>query len=239
MKKILCALLACMLCTSVSIGFSGCGCSNNKGQEPGYRVTATEPDLKNDEFGFFILNKNEVMITKYTGSSKDVVIPDSYENYKVTVIGRSLFNGKDITSVEIPDTVKEIQDYAFASNRNLKSAKLPKNLEIIGTNAFFNCAALESIELPSSLKEIGVYAFSAAGFKSVTIPESKTLTKLDQFVFYQCQELKEVNLPATITSIADNTFADCPNKITINAPSGSYSLNYAKTNNFEYKEIKR
>lgn len=238
MKKILCALLACMLCASVSIGFSGCGCSNNKAQEPGYRITATEPDLKNDEFGFFILNKDEVMVTRYTGSGKDIKIPESYENYKVTVIGRSLFNGKDISSIEIPDTVKEIQDYAFASNRNLKSVKLPKNLEIIGTNAFFNCASLESIELPATLKEIGVYAFSAAGFKSVTIPESKTLAKLDQFVFYQCQELTDVYLPATITSIADNTFADCPNKVTLHGPKNSYAANYAKTNKFEFKEVK-
>lgn len=237
MKKLLCALLACMLCASVSIGFSGCGCSNNSSQEPGYRVTPTEPDITNDEFGFFILNKDEVMITKYTGSDKDVKIPESYENYKVTVLGRSLFNGKDVTSVEIPDTVKEIQDYAFSSNRSLKSVKLPKNLETIGTNAFFNCSSLESIELPASLKEIGVFAFSAAGLKSVTIPESKTLTKLDQYVFFQCQELTEVTLPATVTSIAENTFADCPNKITINAPKGSYAINYAKTNKFDFKEV--
>lgn len=226
-----------MLCASVSIGFSGCGCSNSSSQEPGYRVTPTEPDITNDEFGFFILNKDEVMITKYTGSDKDVKIPESYENYKVTVLGRSLFNGKDVTSVEIPDTVKEIQDYAFSSNRSLKSVKLPKSLETIGTNAFFNCSSLESIELPASLKEIGVFAFSAAGLKSVTIPESKTLTKLDQYVFFQCQELTEVTLPATVTSIAENTFADCPNKITINAPKGSYAINYAKTNKFDFKEV--
>ena len=238
MKKLLCALLACMLCASVSIGFSGCGCSNSSSQEPGYRVTPTEPDITNDEFGFFILNKDEVMVTKYTGSDKDIKIPESYENYKVTVIGRSLFNGKDISSVEIPDTVKEIQDYAFASNRNLKSVKLPKNLEIIGEDTFFNCASLESIELPATLKEIGVYGFSAAGFKSVTIPESKTLTKLDRFVFYQCQELTDVYLPATITSIADDTFDDCPNKITIHAPKSSYAANYAKTHNFDFKEVK-
>ena len=64
-----------MLCASVSIGFSGCGCSKNKAHEPGYRITATEPDLKNDEFGFFILNKDEVMVTRYTGSGKDIKIP--------------------------------------------------------------------------------------------------------------------------------------------------------------------
>lgn len=237
MKKIFCALLACALCASVSIGLSGCGCSKSDNQEPGYRVAATEPDLKNDDFGFFILNKDEVMISKYTGSSTDIKIPETFDNYKVTVIGRSVFNNKNITSVEMPDTIKEVQDYAFSSNRELKSVKLSKNLQIIGTNAFFNCSALESIELPATLKEIGVYAFSAAGLKSVTIPQSNTLSKLDRFVFYQCQQLTEVTLPATITNIADDTFADCPNKITINAPSGSYAQNYAKTHNFEFKAV--
>lgn len=32
------------------------------------------------------------MVTKYTGSDKVVKIPESYKNYKVTVIGPSVFN---------------------------------------------------------------------------------------------------------------------------------------------------
>ena len=88
-----------------------------------------------------------------------------------------------------------------------------------------------------SLKKIDVFAFSASGLKSVTIPESKTLTQLGEFVFYQCQQLTEVTLPSTITSIADNTFADCPNKITIKAPKNSYASSYAKTNKFDFKEV--
>ena len=69
MKKFICAALACVLCASVSVGMSGCGCSNNTSDKPGYVVPTTEPDLKNDEFGFFILNQNELMITSYLGSS--------------------------------------------------------------------------------------------------------------------------------------------------------------------------
>lgn len=237
MKKIICAILACALCASVSIGLSGCGCSNKTETKPGYEVVPTEPDIKDGDFGFFILNENTVMISSYTGSGKDIKIPDTIKDYKVTVIGRQVFQRKDIESVEIPDTVTEIQDYAFAANRTLKSVKFSKNLKIIGPSAFFLCQNLESVELPASLKEISDHAFSAAGLKSVTIPESKTLTKLDQFVFYQCQQLTEVTIPATITDIAKNTFNDCPNKITIKAPSGSYAANYAKTNNFDYKKV--
>lgn len=241
MKKILCTLLACTLCASVAVGISGCGCSSNNmgqgSQTPGYKVEATEPDIKNGNFNFFILNKTDIMLTAYTGSDKVVKIPDTYENYKVTVVGRSVFRDMNIDRIEVPETVTEIQDYAFSS-RNIKEVKLPSNLKIIRTKAFLYCAALESIELPASLKELGDYAFSGSGLKSITIPESKTLTMLGQFAFYQCPELKEVNLPATITSIPDNTFSDCPNKITIIAPSSSYSQNYAKTHNIEFKAVK-
>ncbi len=237
MKKFICTALACLLCASVSVGFAGC--SNDDSSQPGYVVPATEPDLKNNEFGFFILNQNELMITSYLGSDKDITIPETVNDYTVTVIGHSVFNNKDITSVTMPDTIKEIQDYAFSSNRNLTSVKLSNNLQVIGTNVFFNCRSLKSIELPASLKSVDVYAFSAAGLESVTIPESTTFTTLDQFVFYQCQDLKEVILPPTMTNIAENTFADCPNEITIKAPSGSYGLSYAKNNDFKFEEIER
>lgn len=234
MKKILCAIFSCVLISSVIFGLTGCGCSNN--QEPGYRIEETTPDLKNDTFGFFIINNNELMLTKYMGSDEDVTIPDSYNNYKVTVIGTSVFSGTDIKSVVIPDTVKEIKDYAFYSCKNLTSVTLPKNLEILGTNVFNLCRNLESIEIPSTVKDLGKYTFSASGLKSVTIPESETLTNISHYVFYQCQQLTEVALPSTVTSIEKNAISDCPNSITIKAPDGSYAQKYAKENNFNFEK---
>lgn len=241
MKKILCALIACAVCASVSLGLSGCGCSDNNqnSNQPGYVVPTTEPDLKSDDFGFFIINQNELMITTYLGSDKDVVIPESFNNYQVTVIGHSVFHNKNITSVEMPDTIKEIQDYSFANNKNLRSVKLSKKLKVIGTNAFWYCKSLETIEFPSSLEKVDVYAFSASGLKSITIPESSTFNTIDQYTFYQCPNLTEVTLPASMTNIADNAFADCPNDLTFKVLKGSYGLNYAKTNNFKYEEIQK
>lgn len=236
MKRIICAILACVLCSSVAIGFSGCGCS--KEQEPGYKIEATQPDLKDGDFGFFIINKNELMLTKYTGSGKEIKIPDSYNNYKITTIGASVFNGSDITSVVVPDTVKEIKDYAFYSCKKLTKVTLSKNLEKLGTNVFNMCINLESIDLPSSIKDLGIYTFSASGLKSIKIPESKTLSKIDHYVFFQCQKLTEVTFPATITSIDKDALSDCPNKITIKAPENSYAQNYAKKYKFAFEKVK-
>lgn len=238
MKKIMCVLLTCAVCATAAIGFTGCNNSSNSNQTPGYEVPVTEPDLKNDEFGFFILNKSELMITKYLGSEKDIVIPETYNNYTVAVIGRSVFNDQDINSVVIPDSIREIQDYAFANNKNLTNVKLSKNLKTLGSNVFYHCTKLESIELPASIEDFGIYTFSASGLKSVTIPESTTFTTIKDYCFYQCQQLTEVNLPVTITNIADNAFADCPNPITIKSKDSSYAKSYATSNNFKFEATK-
>lgn len=233
MKKLMCVLLACALGITAA-GLAGCGCSNNK-QEPGYRIEATEPDLKNDVFGFFILNDKEVMLSKYSGNGGEVKIPDAYDKYKVTVIGHSVFNDKNVTSLEIPDSVRELKDYAFASNRELKSVKLPENLEKMGTNVFFNCTSLETVEFNKKLKEIGFSSFCGTALKSVTFPEDGVMTSLGPNIFFQCRQLSEVNLPANITKIEDSTFAECADNLTIIAPKGSYAESYAKKNKFNFK----
>lgn len=234
MKRILCAVLALAMCATAAVAFSGCGCSSNNSNEPGYTVEPTKPDLEGGDYGYYIINKNELMITEYKGADKDVVIPDTYNDYKVTAIGAFVFDSSDITSVTIPDTITEIKDYAFASCKQLKSVKLPSSLKTLGTNVFFFCSALESIELPASIEDLGIYTFTASGLKSVKIPESNTLTLIDNFVFYQCPQLTDVYIPATVTEINENSFADCKNPVTIHAPAGSYAEEYATANSFAF-----
>jgi hypothetical protein len=236
MKNLLCTLLVCSVCSVVVLGLSGCGCSNQSNNS-GYTVETTAPDLTDGDFGYFIISENEIMLTEYRGTDKNVEIPESYQNYNVTVIGASVFTQTDIESVVIPDTVTEIQSYAFASCYSLRSVKLSENLKIIGPNAFFHTMALETIELPASIEDFGIYTFSASGLKSVTIPESETFTKLEDYIFFQCPNLKEVTIASTVTSINPNTFASCSNPITIKAASGSYAEQYAAENDFSFVAI--
>ena len=244
MKRIISLLLAGAMAATAAVAFTGCGCGNkkttgNKGNQAGYSVVPTNPDLQDSEFGFYRINNEELMVSSYFGSSKDIVIPETFQNYKVTIVGHSLFNTPKFTieSVTIPDTVTEIQDYAFASNKSLSKVKLSSNLKVIGNNAFWNCPKLEQIDIPASLNKIGVYAFSATGLTSVTIPESNTLTSLDQFVFFQSKNLKEVILPPTVTNIADDTFNQCADGLVIKGQPNSYALSYAKLHGYQAEEL--
>ncbi len=245
MKRIISAILACLLCVSVAAGVSGCGCENKKGKNKnsnsaGYKVETTAPDLEDENFGYYKLNDKEVKVTVYKGNDKNVTIPESVDGHAVSVVGHSIFQAKDnIESVTLPSTVTEIQDYAFSTCKNLTKVTLPEGLKIIGQNAFWNCQKLEEITLPSTLKKIDWYAFSATGLKSVTIPESNTLQELKEKVFFQCASLTEVSIPVTITKISPDTFEQCADGFTIKAYSNSYALSYAKQNNIKFEEIPR
>ena len=242
MKRILCALLAATLCAVSAAALSGCGCEGKKSSSnpgPAYTVPVTDPDLKDSQFGYYIINSKELMLTRYYGKGGKVEIPAEFQGYKISIIGHSVFNARDVEEVVIPDSVTEIQDYAFSGNKKLKSATLSKNLKVLGINAFFNCQALQSIELPATLKEIGSYAFCATGLTKVTIPESNTLSELPQFCFFQCASLKEVTIPVTITKIPKDCFKECPQDMVIKAYSGSYALSYAQKYSIKAEELKR
>ena len=246
MKKIISAILALALCASVAVAASGCGCQKNKNKDlnsnssgRGYKIEPTKPDFEEGDFSFYRLNDQEVKVTVYKGSSKNVTIPSKASGAKVTVIEANLFQNSDIESVTIPDTVMEIQKYAFSGCQNLKEVTIPEGVRTIGVNAFWNCKNLKTINLPTTLKSVDWNAFSATGIESITIPESKTFTTLKEKLFFQCANLREVTVPITITNIADDTFNECAQDLTIKAYTGSYAISYAKSHNINYEEMAR
>lgn len=74
-------------------------------------------------------------------------------------IGRDAFYEGKVTSVTIPDTVKLIEEYAFAFCKNLKTVTLGNSIEEIKTNAFFSSSITE-ITIPASVKKMGGGTFS-------------------------------------------------------------------------------
>lgn len=248
MKRIICALLAASLCVVSAGALSGCGCSKKStnigtNNPPSYTVAVTEPDLRDDNFGYFIINSSELMITRYYGNAKELVVPDSFEGRQISIIGHSVFGvdpGKDtLESIVIPETVTDIEDYAFASAHTLKKVTLPSNLRYLGYDAFFACTALKEVNIPASLKTMEPYAFSASGLESIEIPYSDNLTAIPQYAFYQCKDLKEVILPDSITSIADDAFEQCNDALTIKCYTNSYASSWAKNHNIKCEEMAR
>lgn len=66
--------------------------------------------------------------------------------------------GKKI--INIPNTVKEINEYAFKQCNSLTDINFSDNITFIDDNAFWECTSLTSMLLPKSIAGIGDNAFT-------------------------------------------------------------------------------
>ena len=66
---------------------------------------------------------------------------------------------ENLTKIEIPDTVEQIEATCFAGVKYLKSIELPPNVKNIKIETFYGCENLEKIVLPKSLESINVETF--------------------------------------------------------------------------------
>jgi len=116
----------------------------------------------------------------------DIVVPAtaSSNNYKdMPVVGvlPSAFSGCDeLTSVELPESVTSIGDYAFQYCEKLTSVKMP-GVRTIGHWAFSNCSSLEGVDFAEGLESIGNCCFDKVKFTEIELPS--TLKKLGGFPF--------------------------------------------------------
>ena len=86
-------------------------------------------------------------------------------------IGEDAFYCNNITTLTIPEGVKEIQEWAFASN-NINQVKLPSTLQSIG-EAAFKANNISTLTIPEGVKEIhiGENAFFRNNITTLTVPE--------------------------------------------------------------------
>jgi len=87
---------------------------------------------------------DKVIITGYTGSAAEVVIPDTIAGMPVTAIGDSAFcNNTTMTKVVIPEGVTHIEDSAFRGCNQLESVSIPDSVSEVGEWAFEGCDKLQ------------------------------------------------------------------------------------------------
>ncbi len=158
-------------------------------------------------------------ITGYVGELTDLVIPTSVENRAVVGIASGAFaNNRNITSVDLPDTVKEIESYAFSHCVNLDSVSFGSGLENIGERAFEYCTHLPEVNLPEGLKTMSSYAFdSCERLERITIPS--TLTEIPTGAFHLCWRLIDVVIPEGVETVGSEAFYECEGMKSLTLPN--------------------
>ena len=108
----------------------------------------------------YTLNSDETgyVVSGYSGSATEVIIPSTYEGLPVTGIGEAAFvNKSSITKVVMPKSVTTIGKEAFYQCTSLETVIMP-GVEYIGVNAggvtlcrqFYGCTSLKTVVVGES-----------------------------------------------------------------------------------------
>ncbi|MBW7580233.1 leucine-rich repeat protein [Streptococcus sp. IMAU 99125] len=158
------------------------------------------------EIGKYAFRNNKSTAISFEGPQegfKDVILPVG-----LTKIDSRAFESTEIDYYDIPDTVSEIGDGAFRFNPNLKS-----------------------IKLPSELQALKGYLFEGnKGMKLLVIPDK--VESIDTNAFVNMEGLENVYIPASVTNIGENLIAN-KDKVTFHVVGGSYAETYLKANGFK------
>lgn len=146
-------------------------------------------------------------------SLKEFTFPAS-----ITLIGKNAFENSGLETVQIPETVTTINNYAFNKCEALTSVSILGNVDTFGDYVFDKCPNLATVTFNENIDTLGNYTFrDCTGLTSVTLPTK--LTKLGNYTFQNCTSLTSATLPSSITKLPDYTFQNCSslNGITIPA----------------------
>ena len=139
---------------------------NGAGQMRGYFPTGEEPN-----------RTTTAPWRDKLGDINNVVITEG-----VTNVGRYTFSGaKNITHLELPESVDTIEDYAFMDS-TLDTVNTLKNVKSIGSGAFHR-TNLTSVELSPEIETIKSFAFSLTDLESIVIPDS--VLTVEGYAFYE------------------------------------------------------
>lgn len=147
---------------------------------------------------------DHIVITRYAGEEKDIVIPDEIEGLPVTEISSLAFCSKIIRNVQIPDSVIVIESSAFFGCSSLESVTIGAGVEFIGECAFMNCVKLKTVNMGDKIRYIGDACFSGDSMiEKIIMPD--TVEYLGEEAFVLCN-LRFFNIPAGVMVIKPNTF---------------------------------
>ncbi|MBQ9769429.1 MAG: sigma-70 family RNA polymerase sigma factor, partial [Clostridia bacterium] len=186
----------------------------------------------------YVIRGGGAYLTGITGNLNDegyLSVPWTVEDYGDSIestpgypiVGIDSLNGcENVKELWLPETIEDINPYAFDTCRQLEEIAFFSNNPVYSTAG--NCLIDKSSK---TLKR---------GFKSSVIPTDGSVTSIGYYAFSGCEGLTSITVPNTIKSIGELAFADCtglksltiPDSVLYHGGNGTFigctSLEYVK-----------
>lgn len=145
-----------------------------------------------------------IILTKYIGDSKDIIVPAKIDGKSVLSLKGAFCGDTSVRNVRLSEGIVSVDYMTFWHCVSLESVDLPDSLETVGHAAFEGCVSLEKVRLGKNLTDIMPYAFGGCqALKSVDLPEC--LRFIGEKAFDGCVSLGEVFIPSSVEIIGGVT----------------------------------
>lgn len=134
-------------------------------------------------------------------------IPSEIDGYPVRIIASGAFHDrKEMTEIEIPESILMIGDYAFSKCSGLKSIKLPSKLRHIGDHSFLGATNLTGIEGGENIEHIGNSAFYGTGWLDI----QGEFAILGKVLYKYRGDSRDITVPSYVDTLASYSFSESP-----------------------------
>lgn len=193
-----------------------------------------------------------LMLLPMVTSAESVEIDGIYYNliYKGNVAEVTVNPNGYVGDISIPKTitydgtqysVTSICDGAFRQDgaivKGLKSISIPKSITAIGYNAFYLCHTLTKVHIEdieswckitfangdSNPANYAHHLFMDGNeIKELVIPN--TITSINNYAFRQCSGINSISIPNSVTSIGDDAFLYCSGLTSLDIPNSVLTI---------------
>ncbi|MBR6108064.1 MAG: leucine-rich repeat protein [Oscillospiraceae bacterium] len=193
------------------------------GKSPAAQLTAYAADedytyAENDTFSYKKFS-DHIEISSLKTDPATLEIPSSIDGLPVTVIGIYACQYKSMSSLKLPDTLKEIGMYTFSYCSNLKELTIPDSVTKIRLRAFEKCPSLETINFPDHAVETDEFTFDETPW--LTAQRKKNpLVIVNDVVIDGRTCTGAVTVPANVKYVAGSAFAGNKDITSVVFPAG-------------------
>ena len=168
---------------------------------------------------------NNLMNIYYLGTIEswcNIIFDDEFSNPMCNATNFYMLdefnNWKEITQIDIPDTINNIGNYQFYSFENVLTISMSDNVMSLGNYCFSFCKKLENIMMSPRNLSLGDYAFyGCESLNYIELPYG--MKSIGSHVFGNCNNLISLEFPSTLTSVGCLSFNECTNLTSIFIPN--------------------